>query len=45
MSVEWELTNMGDIQLVVCGDVHFDLCMDDLTKIAPFEILRSPIHI
>lgn len=29
-SVEFELTTDGDLQLVVCGDVHLDLCVSQL---------------
>ena len=37
MSIEAELTSTGDIQLIVCGDVHMDLCVEELKKIVTYE--------
>ena len=36
MSVEHTLSQDGDIELIVCGDVHLDLCVDSIRKLCDF---------
>ena len=45
MSVECVLSAGGDIQLVVCGDVHLDLCVEALRKEISFPFKTGEVHL
>ncbi|CAL5977156.1 Elongation_factor 2 [Hexamita inflata] len=44
MSVKFELSKAGDIQLIVCGDVHLDLCVEAINKIVDYDFRIGQIH-
>ena len=45
MSVEHTLSQDGDIELIVCGDVHLDLCVDSLKKLCDFQFHIGQVHL
>lgn len=45
MSVEHTLSQDGDIELIVCGDVHLDLCVDSLRKLCDFQFHIGQVHL